>query len=257
VSESFSLKDIKRASLRDTLVANYLGSYAALRSMQVYPDNILPNLDWDGVSAFDSVRLPDEIAYNDIMAYNAKVRSALDEIPDASLSYIEKQLKEYALYDARAHAHGAFSGDGYGGFDMQSPCEGMQRDWDIDSAYQGDKGRPKIFKTNASALIEVNALFSDRVLLRWLDVGTFEGVSSLYRQVPSYTALFNGNSVVHRRLVGRSMPSYMAVYRALRRKQPLYKVSEWTCSPASQTSSMRIESCQRNLRRSARDPGVS
>lgn len=159
VSESFSVQDIKNAALRRALIMNYLGSYAALRSMQVYPDNVLRNLDWDGISLFDSVRLPDEITYKNIMAYNAKVREALLAISDDSLSNVEKEVKEYALYDSRAHAQGAFNGDGYGGFDMQSPCEAMQRDWDIDSAYQADKGRPKIFKTDASALIEVNALF--------------------------------------------------------------------------------------------------
>jgi hypothetical protein len=177
VSESFSVKDIKSAALRDALVMNYLGSYAAIRSMQVYPDNILLNLDWDGVSLFDSVRLPDEVTYNEIMAYNAKVRKTLAAIPDNSLSHLDKQVKEFALYDARAHAYGAFSADGYGGFDMQSPCEAMQRDWDIDSAYQADKGRPRIFETDASALIEVNALFSDRVHLRWIDVGTVDSAT--------------------------------------------------------------------------------
>lgn len=177
LSPSFSLKDIKSAALRHALIMNYLGSYAALRAMQVYPGNILRNLDWDGISLFDSVRLPDEITYADIMAYNARVRAALEGIQDASLSYLDKQVKQYALYEARAHARGAFNGDGYGGFDIQSPCEAMQRDWDIDSAYQADKGRPRIFKTDSSALIEVNALFSDQVQLRWIDVGTTASAS--------------------------------------------------------------------------------
>jgi hypothetical protein len=46
------------------------------------------------------------------------------------------------------------------------------------------------------------------------------GVSSLYLRVPSYTALFNWNSVVFRRLVPWGVPSYTTLYLALRRKQP-------------------------------------
>jgi hypothetical protein len=46
------------------------------------------------------------------------------------------------------------------------------------------------------------------------------GVSSLYRQLPSYTALFNGNSIVFQRPQLTGIPSYMALYPALRCKQP-------------------------------------
>jgi hypothetical protein len=54
----------------------------------------------------------------------------------------------------------------------------------------------------------------------------FEQVASfLYRQVPGYTALFNGNSVVFQRPLRSGMPRYLALYPALRCKQPPYKVS--------------------------------
>jgi len=172
VPTSFSLRGIKNVALRDALVRNYLGSYAANRATVYYPDKIMPGTDWDGVSQFDSVRLPDPATYNAISSYNAKVRDELNSIRDDMLSYSEQQVKQYALYDARAHARGGFSGDGYGGFDMQSPCEAAQRDWDIDSGYSAEKGRPGMFKTDDSVLIEVNALFSDRMSLRWVDVGT-------------------------------------------------------------------------------------
>jgi hypothetical protein len=46
------------------------------------------------------------------------------------------------------------------------------------------------------------------------------GVSSLYRQVPSYTALYKDNSTMTRRPVPCGVPSYTALYPALRRKQP-------------------------------------
>jgi hypothetical protein len=48
-------------------------------------------------------------------------------------------------------------------------------------------------------------------------------VSSLYRQVPSYTALYDDNSMVTKRPFRRGVPSYMALYLALPRKEPPHK----------------------------------
>ena len=50
-------------------------------------------------------------------------------------------------------------------------------------------------------------------------------MSPLYRQVPSYMALFSGNSVVFQAALPSGMPSYMALYPALQCKQPPRKVS--------------------------------
>jgi hypothetical protein len=57
-------------------------------------------------------------------------------------------------------------------------------------------------------------------------------VSFLYRQVPSYTALFNRNSMVLQPPLRGGMPSYTALYPALRCKQPPHKppkllLAEW------------------------------
>jgi hypothetical protein len=46
------------------------------------------------------------------------------------------------------------------------------------------------------------------------------GVSSLYRLAPSYTALYNDNSMGTQRPFRWGVPSYTALYPALRRKQP-------------------------------------
>jgi hypothetical protein len=51
-------------------------------------------------------------------------------------------------------------------------------------------------------------------------------VSSLYAQVPSYSALYNGKSTTMKRPTPRDMPSYTALLPALRRKQPLPKPLE-------------------------------
>ena len=49
------------------------------------------------------------------------------------------------------------------------------------------------------------------------------GVSFLYRQMPSYMALYNDNLMVTKRPFRRGVPSYMALYPGLRRKQPPLK----------------------------------
>ena len=44
--------------------------------------------------------------------------------------------------------------------------------------------------------------------------------SFLYRQVPTYTALYSSKSTIMRRPPRRDVPSYTALYPALRRKRP-------------------------------------
>jgi hypothetical protein len=172
LSSSFSVRQLKSSALQKALARHYLGTMAALRATITYPNNLLPNRDWDGQSLFDSVRLPDAQTYEDIMKYNSAVVSDLRAISDVSLNDMEKSLKQRALFDARAHAVGAFSEDSYGGSDMQSACEIDVANYDILAGYEADKGRPKMFANDDEVLREVNALYLNNIHLRWLDVGT-------------------------------------------------------------------------------------
>jgi hypothetical protein len=172
LSSSFSLKDLKSPALSNVLVRNYLGTIAAVRANLTYPNSILPNRDWDGKSTFDSIRLPDRQTYEDIMKYNSAVVDDLRSIADASLTDLEKQLKQRTLFDARAHSVGAFSGDSYGGSDMQSACEIIMGNYDILGGYEADKGRPKIFANDDEVLREMNALYLNNTHPKWLDKGT-------------------------------------------------------------------------------------
>ncbi|HXN20144.1 MAG TPA: hypothetical protein VN875_17535 [Candidatus Binatus sp.] len=172
VPASFSLKELKSHALSKVLVQNYLGTIAAVRANLTYPNGTLPNRDWDGKSTFDSVRLPDKQTYQDIMKYNSSVVDELYSITDESLTDLERRLKERALFDARAHAVGAFTGDSYGGADMQSACEIIVLNYDVLGGYEADKGRPKMFTNDDEVLREINALYLNNIQLKSLDVGT-------------------------------------------------------------------------------------
>lgn len=172
VSSSFSLKDLKSSALANALIRNYLGTIAALRATLTYPNGILKNRDWDGRTTFDSIRLPDRQTYEDIMKYNSSVVDDLHSLADASLTGPERHLKERALFDARAHAVGAFSGDSFGGGDMESACEINSLNYDILGGYEADKGRPKMFTNDDEVLREANAIYLNNIHLKWLDVGT-------------------------------------------------------------------------------------
>jgi hypothetical protein len=169
---AFTLRDIKNTALVDALVGNYLGVYAAQRaSLTYFPDGILPNLDWDGKSLFDSIRLPDRQTYEDIKSFNQKIVAALKQIDDSSLDDLEKSAKQFALFDARRNAEGS-RGQSYGSDDMEQACDIAAFNQDILGGYEADRGRPKIFATDDDVLREANALYLNNTPLKWLDVGT-------------------------------------------------------------------------------------
>jgi hypothetical protein len=176
---TFSLKDIKNVELSRALVRNYLGAMAAHRATLTYPDGKLLNLDWDGKSLFDSIRLPDRQAFTDIKQYNASVAQALRNIEDATLNDREKPLQQEVLFDARARAVGAFSRDSFGGEDMETACEIIALHTDVVAGYRGDLGRPKIFASDDEVLSEVNAVYLHNTQLKWLDVGTLASTLKL------------------------------------------------------------------------------
>jgi len=97
----------------------------------------------------------------------------LNNISDASLNDLGKAMKNQALFDARAQAAGAWSGDSYGGSDMESACEIKALNYDILGGYEVDKGRPKIFASDDDVLRETNGIYLHSTQLKWLDVGTF------------------------------------------------------------------------------------
>jgi len=177
--KTFSLKQIKNDAFSRVLVRNYLGAIAAYRATLTYPSVKLPNRDWDGKSPFDSTRLPDKQTFDDIKQYNARVVQTLRNIDDASLNDLEAALKQEVLFDARALAVGAFTGDGFGGGDMEAACEIIGLHSDIVSGYRGDGGRPKIFASDDQVLREVNAVFLHNTNLKWLDVGSLSSALKL------------------------------------------------------------------------------
>jgi len=179
VPMTFSLKNIKSVAFARALVRHYLGTIAANRATMTYPTGKLPNRDWDGASPFDSVRLPDKRTFEDIKAYNAQVVRDLRSIDDAALDNLATMLRQRVLFDARAHAVGAFSGDSFGGGDMETACEIVGLDYDILGGYQLDKGRPTIFASDDEVLRETNALYLHNTELRWLDVGTLASALKL------------------------------------------------------------------------------
>lgn len=176
---TFSLADIKNADFRRALVRSYLGAMAAYRATITYPGKKLPNRDWDGESMFDSVRLPDRQAYEDIKQYNATVLDELKNVKDSSLDETDTSLKREAMFAARALAVGAFTGDSFGGADMETVCEIISLHNDVVQGYRADGGRPKIFASDDEVLREVNAIFLHSTDLRWLDVGTLASATKL------------------------------------------------------------------------------
>jgi hypothetical protein len=169
---TFELAAIKNSGLKRALVRAYLGAVAAYRAGITYPDQKLKNLDWDGASVFDSVRLPDRQTYQDIREFGASVVSDLKAIDDATLDEMEKKLRQRALFDVRAIAVGGFSGDSKGGSDMESACEIVGLNGDVLAGYKVDHGRPRIFANDDEVLREVNAIYLHNTSLKGLDVGT-------------------------------------------------------------------------------------
>lgn len=179
VPATFAIRSLKSRALARALVRNYLGTIAAKRASLTYSIGVLPNRDWDGISLFDSVRLPDRQAFEDIKRFNASVVRDLRQIDMASLDELERDVWSRALFAARAQAVGAFSGDSFGGADMETACEIVSLNNDVLQAYRVDAGRPKIFATDDEALREVNAIYLHSTKLKWLDAGTFDAAISL------------------------------------------------------------------------------
>ena len=65
-------------------------------------------------------------------------------------------------------------------------------------------------------------------------------MSILYRQVPSYMELYNDDSKVTKRPFRWGVPSYTALYPALRRKQPPRKPLDSASAPAREKESCVI-----------------
>jgi hypothetical protein len=174
---TFSLKDVKNTALARALIRSYLGAFAAYRASLTYPSEKLPNRDWDGKSLFDSIRLPDRQTYEDIKEYNARVVSDLRAIDDATLDETERALKENVLFGLRARSLGGFSGDSFGGADMEVVCEVIGLHNDVVQGFKVDGGRPKIFVSDDEVLREVNASYLHSTRLKWLDLGTLASMN--------------------------------------------------------------------------------
>ncbi|TWB03843.1 hypothetical protein [Bradyrhizobium stylosanthis] len=172
VPQTFSLKDIKDTGLSSALVRQYLGAMAAERASLTYPSQKLPNRDWDGKSLFDSVQLPDRETFADIKTFHSILVADLRAIDDAVLTPDERGLKREALFRARARAVGAFSGDSFGGSDMEVTCEVVSLSNNVVQGFNADKGRPRIFSSDDDVLREVNAMYLHSTKLKWVDVGT-------------------------------------------------------------------------------------
>jgi hypothetical protein len=171
ISPTFTLSDIKDKTFTDALVRAYLGVIAAGRASLAYPTGPLLNLDWDGESHFDSIRLPDNETYEAIKSYNRQVVAELMKIDDTRSGDMEKRLKQYALFVARANAEGSRA-DSYGSDYLEQACDIAELNYDILAGYEGDGGRPQIFKSDEDVLRETNALYLHNTQLKWLDVGT-------------------------------------------------------------------------------------
>jgi hypothetical protein len=179
VAADFALAQLKSAAFARALVRNYLGTIAAKRAALTYLVGAFPNRDWDGRSLFDSVRLPDRQALADIKQYNASVVRELRGFDRAALGEGEKHLWERVLFEARAQSVGAFSGDSFGGGDLESPCGILALNNDVLRGYVADGGRPRIFASDDEVLREINAIYLHGTALKWLDVGTFNAAISL------------------------------------------------------------------------------
>lgn len=177
VPPTFSLKDVS-APFVGLLVRHYLGMIAARRASLTYPAGKVANLDWDGVSVFDSTRLSDERTATDIGRFSADLLIALRQLNEATLSNLEKALRQHVLFDVRANAAAVFDGVGYRGVATDTPCDMVDGDWDILAGYQLEKQRPRIFASDDEVLSEANAIYFHNTQLRWLDVGTWASARS-------------------------------------------------------------------------------
>jgi len=160
--ETFTLKSVKNRDFARVLVEAYLGAYAIGRAGLTYPNAELPNRDWDGKSLFDSLLLPDRQTYEDWMRYFSRIASSVRKIDEASLTDVEKRLRQQVLFRARAGAVGA----------LYTACELVSADGSILMAYKADKGRPVIFGSDDEVLREVNALYLPNTAMKWMDRGT-------------------------------------------------------------------------------------
>jgi hypothetical protein len=174
---AFSLKDVKSAAFARALIRSYLGALAAYRASLTYPSGKLPNRDWDGKSFFDSIRLPDQQTYEDIKAYNASVVADLRAVDDATLDDTERVLKQNVLFGSRARSVGGFSGDSFGGSDMEVVCELIGLNNDVVHGFKADGRRPRIFASDDEVLREVNASYLHSTRLKWLDLGTLASMN--------------------------------------------------------------------------------
>jgi hypothetical protein len=178
IPPTFALAGVSNSALRRALTRNYLASLAAFRTTLTYGGK-LPNRDWDGVSRFDSIRMPDDGAFQDIRSYASDVVKELRAVRDQTLTEVERALMAQVLFDARAISRGGFSRDSFGGFDMNSACEVISLGGDIVLAYRGDHARPVIYSSDEDVLEEANAIYLHGTALKWLDVGTFASATKL------------------------------------------------------------------------------
>jgi hypothetical protein len=171
VPRGFTVADIRSPALRDTLVRNYLGVVAARRANLAYPNGTPMLFDWDGESPFDSIRLPDKQAFDDIKTYNRLLSSDLMKIDDAELGDLERTLKQLALFAARSHGAGS-EGDHYGSDYLAQACGINRLSYDILAGYEREDARPRMFASDEDVLREVNAIYLNNIQLKWLNVGT-------------------------------------------------------------------------------------
>ncbi|MGQ0584643.1 MAG: hypothetical protein ACT4O6_22135 [Reyranella sp.] len=172
VPETFSLDDITGKALRNALVRTYLAVFATKRGSMAIGDGQASKHDWDGVSPFDSLLLPDKATNDALKAYAAAIVADLRAIDETTLAEGEKKLRQQLLFDMRALAQGAFDGDSFGGSDLETPCGLIGRRNSIITGYRVAQGRPKIFATDDEVLHEVNAMYLHGTDLKWLDRGT-------------------------------------------------------------------------------------
>jgi hypothetical protein len=168
----FRLAGVQDAALREALVRVYLAWFAAQRAAITYPDHRYPDLDWDGRSPFDSFALPDAQAYADIRAYAGGVVGSLRRMSDAALAPAERQLRERALFEARALAAGGFLRDGLGGRDLELPCPLSGAGSEIVLAYRDGAGPPAGLRDDEGVVEEFNAVYLPGTRLEWADTGT-------------------------------------------------------------------------------------
>jgi hypothetical protein len=171
VSPAFNLADLDPA-LKRPLVRTYLSTLASYRSSNHYSAGF-PDRDWDGISKFDSIRLPDVASYRDMMAY---AQSAVLEIRALDATKIPASLSRLfpeVLFDMRSRAKGSI-GDSFGGFDMERVYQRIWEDYSLLEGYDEQK-RPDLFHSDDEVLTEANAYYLGNIPFRGLDRGTLRG----------------------------------------------------------------------------------